>query len=128
MKGISLFIVPKYLVNADGSLGAQRNDLVCASIGYKLGIHASPTAVMVFGENDGAIGYLVGEPQKAWRYMFTMMNHARLNVGMEGVAIAERAFSRRWPTPGRIACRASRWATAAARPADSVPPGRCAAC
>ncbi|PXX74678.1 alkylation response protein AidB-like acyl-CoA dehydrogenase [Rivihabitans pingtungensis] len=91
VKGISLFIVPKYLVNADGSLGA-RNDLVCASIEHKLGIHASPTAVMVFGENDGAIGYLVGEPHKGLAYMFTMMNHARLNVGMEGVAISERAF------------------------------------
>ena len=61
---------------------------MCASIEHKLGIHASPTAVMVFGENDGAIGYLVGEPHKGLAYMFTMMNHARLNVGMEGVAIS----------------------------------------
>jgi alkylation response protein AidB-like acyl-CoA dehydrogenase len=91
VKGISLFVAPKYLVNADGSLGA-RNDLVCASIEHKMGIHASATAVMAFGEKDGAIGYLVGEPHKGLGYMFTMMNHARLNVGLEGVAIAERAY------------------------------------
>jgi 3-(methylthio)propanoyl-CoA dehydrogenase len=91
VKGISLFIVPKYLVNADGSLG-PRNDLVCASIEHKLGIHGSPTAVMSFGEKEGAIGYLVGEANRGLEYMFTMMNHARLNVGLEGVAIAERAF------------------------------------
>ena len=91
VKGISLFIAPKFLVNADGSLGA-RNDLVCASIEHKMGIHASPTAVMAFGEKGGAIGYLVGEPNRGLEYMFTMMNHARLNVGLEGVAIAERAY------------------------------------
>ena len=91
VKGISLFIVPKYLVNADGSLGA-RNDLVCASIEHKLGIHGSPTAVMSFGDNGGAIGYLMGEPNRGLEYMFTMMNHARLNVGLEGVAISERAY------------------------------------
>jgi hypothetical protein len=91
VKGISLFVAPKYLVNADGSLGA-RNDLVCASIEHKMGIHASATAVMAFGEQGGAIGYLVGEPNRGLEYMFTMMNHARLNVGLEGVAIAERAY------------------------------------
>jgi alkylation response protein AidB-like acyl-CoA dehydrogenase len=91
VKGISLFIVPKFLVNEDGSLGA-RNDLICASIEHKLGIHASPTAVMAFGENHGALGYLVGEANRGLEYMFTMMNHARLNVGLEGVAISERAF------------------------------------
>ncbi len=91
VKGISLFVAPKFLVNADGSLGA-RNDLVCASIEHKMGIHASPTAVMAFGENEGAIGYLVGEPNRGLEYMFTMMNHARLNVGLEGVAISERAY------------------------------------
>jgi len=91
VKGISLFIVPKFLVNADGSLGA-RNDLVCASIEHKMGIHASATAVMAFGEKDGAIGYLVGEANRGLEYMFTMMNHARLNVGLEGVAISERAY------------------------------------
>jgi alkylation response protein AidB-like acyl-CoA dehydrogenase len=91
VKGISLFLVPKFLVNADGSLG-RRNDLVCASIEHKMGIHGSPTAVMAYGENEGAIGYLVGEPNRGLEYMFTMMNHARLNVGLEGVAISERAY------------------------------------
>ena len=91
VKGISLFVVPKFLVNDDGSLGA-RNDLVCASIEHKMGIHASATAVMAFGEKDGAIGYLVGEANRGLEYMFTMMNHARLNVGLEGVAISERAY------------------------------------
>ena len=91
VKGISLFIAPKFLVNPDGSLGA-RNDLVCASIEHKLGIHASPTAVMSFGENGGAHATLVGEPNRGLEYMFTMMNHARLNVGLEGVAISERAY------------------------------------
>jgi alkylation response protein AidB-like acyl-CoA dehydrogenase len=90
-KGISLFVVPKFLVNADGSPG-RRNDLVCASIEHKMGIHGSPTAVMAFGENDGAIGYLVGEANRGLACMFTMMNHARLNVGLEGVAISERAY------------------------------------
>ena len=91
VKGISLFIVPKFLVNEDGSLG-DRNDLICASIEHKLGIHGSPTAVMAFGEKGGAVGYLVGEANKGLGYMFTMMNHARVNVGLEGVGIAERAY------------------------------------
>ncbi len=91
VKGISLFVAPKFLVNDDGSLG-ERNDLECASIEHKMGIHASPTAVMVFGDKAGAIGHLVGEPNRGLEYMFTMMNHARLNVGLEGVAIAERAY------------------------------------
>jgi alkylation response protein AidB-like acyl-CoA dehydrogenase len=91
LKGISLFLVPKFLVNDDGSLGA-RNDLICASIEHKLGIHGSPTAVMAYGENEGAIGYLIGEENKGVGYMFTMMNHARVNVGLEGVGIAERAY------------------------------------
>jgi 3-(methylsulfanyl)propanoyl-CoA dehydrogenase len=90
VKGISLFIVPKFLVNADGSLGA-RNGATCASIEHKLGIHASPTAVMVF---ENALGYLVGEENKGLAYMFIMMNAARFAVGLEGVAIAERAFQR----------------------------------
>ncbi|MDH4172648.1 MAG: acyl-CoA dehydrogenase [Betaproteobacteria bacterium] len=90
VKGISLFIVPKFLVNADGSLG-KRNEARCASIEHKLGIHASPTAVMVFEE---ALGYLVGEENKGLAYMFIMMNAARFAVGLEGVAIAERAFQR----------------------------------
>jgi len=91
VKGISLFIVPKYLVNADGSLGA-RNDVKCVSLEHKLGIHASPTCVLVYGERKGAIGYLVGEENRGLQYMFTMMNHARLGVGVEGVGIAERAY------------------------------------
>ena len=91
IKGISLFVVPKFLVNDDGSLG-DRNDLRCVSIEHKLGISASPTAVMAFGDNEGAIGYLVGEENNGIRYMFTMMNNARLAVGLEGVAIGERAF------------------------------------
>ncbi|HEX3541814.1 MAG TPA: acyl-CoA dehydrogenase [Acidimicrobiales bacterium] len=91
-KGISTFIVPKFLVNPDGSLGA-RNDLRCVSIEHKLGIHASPTCVMSYGDNgDGAVAYLVGEVNAGMRYMFHMMNVARLSVGLEGLAIAERAY------------------------------------
>jgi len=90
VKGISLFLVPKFLVKPDGSLG-ERNGARCASIEHKLGIHASPTAVMVF---DKAVGYLVGEENKGLAYMFVMMNAARFSVGLEGVAIAERAFQR----------------------------------
>ncbi len=90
VKGISLFLVPKYLPKPDGSLG-ERNHARCASIEHKLGIHASPTAVMVY---DKAVGYLVGEENKGLAYMFVMMNAARFSVGLEGVAIAERAFQR----------------------------------
>lgn len=93
VKGISLFIVPKFLVNADGSLG-ERNDVRCVSLEHKLGIHGSPTAVMSFGDNDGAIGYLVGEANKGLGYMFTMMNHARLGVGVEGMSVSERAYQK----------------------------------
>ena len=91
VKGISLFIVPKYLVNADGSLGS-RNDVKCVSLEHKLGIHASPTCVLAYGEGDGAIGTLVGEENHGLETMFIMMNHARLGVGLEGVALAERAY------------------------------------
>ncbi|GLR15056.1 acyl-CoA dehydrogenase [Chitinimonas prasina] len=91
VKGISLFVVPKYLVNADGSLG-ERNDVSCVSLEHKLGIHASPTCVMSYGDKGGAIGYLVGEAHRGLGYMFTMMNQARLGVGIEGMAIAERAY------------------------------------
>ncbi len=91
VKGISLFIVPKYLVNPDGSLG-RRNDVRCVSIEHKLGIHASPTAVMAYGDHEGAIGYLVGEEHRGLEYMFIMMNAARFAVGMEGLAISERAY------------------------------------
>ena len=90
VKGISLFIVPKFLVNPDGTLG-ERNSARCASIEHKLGIHASPTAVMVY---EDAVGYLVGEENKGLAYMFIMMNAARFSVGLEGVAIAERAYQR----------------------------------
>ncbi len=90
-RGISLFIVPKFLVNDDGSLG-DRNDLRAVSLEHKLGIHGSPTCVMQFGENEGAIGYLVGEECRGMEYMFAMMNSARLAVGREGVGIAERAY------------------------------------
>jgi len=93
VKGISLFIVPKFIVNKDGSLGA-RNDVQCSSIEHKLGIHASPTAVMLFGEKDGAVGYLVGEENRGLEYMFIMMNAARFAVGLEGVAISERAYQK----------------------------------
>ncbi len=92
-RGISLFLVPKYLVNADGSLGA-RNDVVCAGLEHKIGIHASPTCVMKFGENDGAIGHLVGEENRGLNTMFIMMNAARLAVGVQGVSVAERATQR----------------------------------
>jgi alkylation response protein AidB-like acyl-CoA dehydrogenase len=91
VKGISLFVVPKFLVNADGSLG-KRNDVQCASIEHKLGIHASPTAVLIYGEHEGAVGYLVGEENKGLAYMFIMMNAARFAVGLEGTAISERAY------------------------------------
>ena len=91
VKGISLFVVPKLMVNADGSLGA-RNDLRCVSIEHKLGINASPTAVMSFGDDGGAVGYLVGEENKGLAYMFTMMNNERLAVGLQGVGVGERAY------------------------------------
>ena len=91
VKGISLFIVPKFIPDASGAPGA-RNDVQCISIEHKLGIHASPTCVMAFGQQDGAIGYLVGEANRGLEYMFVMMNAARLSVGLEGYAVAERAF------------------------------------
>jgi len=91
VKGISMFIVPKVLVNADGSLG-ERNDVQSISIEHKLGIHASPTCVMAYGQKEGAIGYLVGEANRGLEYMFVMMNAARLSVGLEGYAVADRAY------------------------------------
>ena len=100
-KGISLFVVPKFLVQADGSLGA-RNDVQCVSIEHKLGIKASPTAVLQFGDGvagsvadsagAGAVGYLVGEENRGLEYMFIMMNAARYAVGVQGIAIADRAY------------------------------------
>jgi acyl-CoA dehydrogenase len=91
VKGISLFCVPKFLINADGSNGA-RNDVRCISIEHKLGIHASPTCVMSFGEQEGAVGYLLGPPHAGLQFMFIMMNAARLSVGVQGLAQSERAL------------------------------------
>jgi len=93
VKGISLFIVPKFLVNADGSVGA-RNDAHCVSIEHKLGIKASPTAVLQFGDHGGAIGTLVGEENRGLEYMFIMMNAARFGVGLQGIGLAERAYQK----------------------------------
>jgi len=93
VKGISLFIVPKFLVNEDGSLG-ERNDVHCVSIEHKLGIKASPTAVLQFGDHGGAIGHLVGEENRGLEYMFIMMNAARFAVGMQGVGISEAAYQK----------------------------------
>jgi 3-(methylthio)propanoyl-CoA dehydrogenase len=91
-KGISLFIVPKFLVNDDGTLG-ERNDVVCASIEHKLGINANPTCTLNYGEKGtGAVGYLVGEPNRGLEYMFIMMNAARFSVGVQGIALADRAY------------------------------------
>ena len=92
-RGISLFLVPKFTVDDDGNL-LERNDVHCVSLEHKLGIHASPTAVMSYGDNGGAVGYLVGEENRGLQYMFTMMNLARHAVGVEGVALAERAYQR----------------------------------
>ncbi|MCV2422364.1 acyl-CoA dehydrogenase [Paucibacter sp. DJ2R-2] len=93
VKGISLFIVPKFLVNADGSLGA-RNDAHCVSIEHKMGIKASPTCVLQFGDHGGAIGTLIGEENRGLEYMFIMMNAARFGVGVQGIAVAERAYQK----------------------------------
>lgn len=93
VKGISLFIVPKFLINDDGSIG-ERNDVNCVSIEHKLGIHASPTCVMSYGDKGGAVGYLVGKEHHGLMYMFTMMNQARHAVGVEGYGIAERAYQK----------------------------------
>jgi alkylation response protein AidB-like acyl-CoA dehydrogenase len=93
VKGISLFICPKFKVNEDGSLG-ERNDVRCVSIEHKMGIHASPTCVLSYGDEGGAVGYLVGEPNQGMRAMFTMMNSARLAVGVQGVAIGDAAYQK----------------------------------
>ena len=91
VKGISLFVVPKFLTDATGKIG-ERNDVHCVSIEHKLGIHASPTCVLAFGDHGGAIGHLIGEPNRGLEYMFIMMNEARFAVGMEGLALSERAY------------------------------------
>jgi alkylation response protein AidB-like acyl-CoA dehydrogenase len=93
VKGISLFVVPKFMVNKDGSLGA-RNDVHCVSIEHKMGIKASPTAVLQYGDHGGAIGFLVGEENRGLEYMFIMMNAARYAVGVQGISIAERAYQK----------------------------------
>jgi alkylation response protein AidB-like acyl-CoA dehydrogenase len=93
VKGISLFVVPKFMVNKDGSCGA-RNDVQCVSIEHKMGIKASPTCVLQFGDHGGAIGYLVGQENRGLEYMFIMMNAARYGVGVQGIAIAERAYQK----------------------------------
>jgi alkylation response protein AidB-like acyl-CoA dehydrogenase len=93
VKGISLFVVPKFMVNKDGSLGA-RNDVHCVSIEHKMGIKASPTAVLQYGDHGGAIGFLVGQENRGLEYMFIMMNAARYGVGVQGIAIAERAYQK----------------------------------
>lgn len=90
-KGISCFLVPKFLVNDDGSLG-RKNDITCVSVEHKLGIHASPTCVLSFGDNGGATGFLIGEENRGMQYMFTMMNQARLSVGLQGLSLGDRAF------------------------------------
>tara|TARA_R110002096_G_scaffold6409_1_gene29649 strand:+ start:7203 stop:8978 length:1776 start_codon:yes stop_codon:yes gene_type:complete len=91
VRGLSLFAVPKFLINDDGSIG-ERNDVFVAGLEHKLGIHASPTCVMAFGEQQGAVAYLVGEENKGLACMFTMMNHARISVGIQGLGISERAY------------------------------------
>ncbi|MDB5774408.1 MAG: aidB [Herbaspirillum sp.] len=93
VKGISLFVVPKFLSNPDGSLG-QRNDVICVSLEHKLGIKASPTAVLQFGDRGGAVGTLIGEENRGLEYMFIMMNAARFAVGLQGISIAERAYQK----------------------------------
>ncbi|MDP1612200.1 MAG: acyl-CoA dehydrogenase [Sulfuritalea sp.] len=91
VKGISMFLVPKYLVNPDGSLGA-RNDVRCVGLEHKLGIHGSPTCAMSFGDGEGAIGWIIGQPNRGLEYMFIMMNEARFGVGVQGIGIGERAY------------------------------------
>jgi alkylation response protein AidB-like acyl-CoA dehydrogenase len=91
VKGVSLFVVPKFLVNADGSLG-ERNDVRCLSVEHKLGIHASPTCVLAYGQQGGALGELIGEENRGLEYMFVMMNAARFAVGLEGIGLSDRAF------------------------------------
>jgi 3-(methylthio)propanoyl-CoA dehydrogenase len=121
VKGISLFIVPKFLVGPDGAL-ADRNDLRCVALEHKMGIHGSPTAVMAYGDNGGAIGELVGEENRGIEYMFTMMNTARLSVGIEGLAIAERAYQQaRDYARTRIQGRAADGSDASAVPIISHP-------
>jgi len=115
-RGISLFLVPKFLVRSDGSLGA-RNDVRCTGVEHKLGIHGSPTCSMVYGDDDGAVGYLIGEENRGLACMFAMMNNARLGVGLQGVAIAERAYQQAFDF-----AKSRRQGAAAGQPAGSVSP------
>ncbi|SFD18628.1 acyl-CoA dehydrogenase [Pseudoalteromonas denitrificans] len=92
VKGISLFVVPKFLLDKEGNTTSQLNDAHCTALEHKLGIHASPTCSMSFGDNQGAVGYIVGEPHKGLSYMFTMMNHARQDVGLQGLGVSERSY------------------------------------
>jgi acyl-CoA dehydrogenase len=124
IKGISMFAIPKRLINEDGSLGAP-NDLRCVSIEHKLGIHASPTCVMSYGDNGGALGYLIGEPHHGLEYMFIMMNSARLSVGVQGIGLAELALqqARAWANSrvqGRAIVTRSNAAAAAATGASTI--------
>jgi 3-(methylsulfanyl)propanoyl-CoA dehydrogenase len=96
VRGISLFLLPKFLVNDDGSLGG-RNDVRCVSIEHKLGIHASPTAVLAYGDSEGAIAYLIGQPNRGLEYMFIMMNEDRYMVGLQGVELPSALISRHLP-------------------------------
>ena len=123
VKGISLFLVPKFLPKPDGTLG-KRNSARCASIEHKLGIHASPTAVMVF---EDAVGYLVGEENKGLSYMFIMMNAARFSVGLEGVSISERAFQRALAYAQGAPAGQATWSRAP-RPCRSSAIPTCGAC
>ena len=127
VKGISLFICPKFLVNADGSLGA-RNDVHCVSIEHKLGIKASPTAVLQYGDHGGAVAYLVGQENRGLEYMFIMMNAARFGVGVQGIALAERAYQKAVAyARDRVQGRAGR-RLADRRPAPSSTTPTCGAC
>ena len=125
-RGISLFLIPKFLLNPDGSPG-PRNEVRCVSLEEKLGIHASPTCMMSFGDDAGAIGYLVGEEHGGMRAMFTMMNNARLQVGLEGLAAPSARIRPRWPTPASASRGGGRVAARSVRRASSSTP-TCAAC
>jgi alkylation response protein AidB-like acyl-CoA dehydrogenase len=125
VKGISLFVVPKFMVNRR-QLGA-RNDVHCVSIEHKMGIKASPTAVLQYGDHGGAVGYLVGQENRGLEYMFIMMNAARYAVGVQGIAIAERAYQKAVAVRQATACRAARWTAQHERQRAHHPPPRCEA-
>jgi hypothetical protein len=126
VKGISLFLVPQRLLDADGQ-PAARNDLRCASIEHKLGIHGSPTAVLAFGDAEGSVGWLVGPENRGLEIMFVMMNAARFSVGLEGVGWPNGPRSRRWPMRGS-GCRAANSARRRATRWPSFATPTCSAC